>query len=686
MARLAAIGWLRAPSSTSARFGRLDFALATAVALIGAVHVGLLVAWKSTLPAPDPDGLGTVAHYLLDGLGYRSNLSGQPSAYPAPASTTILAGVFGVFGDSPLTIRAYNGVVFVATIALTYYAARQIVGPWFAAASALLIATYAPLLGGTLMLRYEGVQGLFTVAGVALTLNLMRTPGIVRGGLSGAAWAGSLLVKPVVLFFPLLAAVWIWRGGSRQHRRAAVALLVAFFILTVPWGIRVLTTTHSTALGFLPLLIGAKYSEEASRDMHTVNAYVEEIQAELDPSADPVGFELGIAERYFREVLDDPLSYAGTIARAAARFWATPEAEWTTVIPETGLIRNFRDMWDFTGFRNVHYAALALTGLGALAAILGRRRGPVLVLSFLVFFMLVYAFTFNNSRYYLPVWPVAMVLAGLGMAQLWRILRAVPLAFRYLMTTFVLVLAIGVALGAPTGPDIVQDGTFESDVGDHWVAETWGSFPTPPQLLTLREDGITFLRASLDGQPLNSGQRVLQRMIVEPGKRHAVDLDYRYDRSIGLDGLAEVLVFDISDPDPNRSRQFLSRAKLQPASSRWEHARFHFQVPPESNRVALNIEVRWSSPAVDFTRIEVRRDPGWLGSLRPRGGFVGAYWLPRIAAAMLAAAIVAAGASRLVWARRIDPGSLAVGVTALALASVNLNYAWRMVWPYLIYA
>ena len=132
---------------------------------------------------------------------------------------------------------------------------------------------------------------------------------------------GSLLVKPVVLFFPLIAALWVRIAGGRKARGTAWWLAGAFIIVTLPWAMRVVTSTHSTALGFLPLLIGATYSEEAHRDMGAVNAFVDEIRAEQDPAADPLGFEVDMAGRFFEKVLEDPIDYARTIIGAAARFW-----------------------------------------------------------------------------------------------------------------------------------------------------------------------------------------------------------------------------------------------------------------------------------------------------------------------------------------------------------------------------
>ena len=170
---------------------RLDLLLGAAVTLVAAVHVGLIVFWNPQLPAPDPDGLGDVVHFLMEGLGYRSNVTHEASAYPGPMSTSILAAIFTVAGNNSLTLHVYHAGVFIGTVLLTYYGARQITGPWFSAASALLVATYVPLLGGVLLFRYEGIQGFFTIAAIALTLNLLKQPGSLRGGFWGGGRSGS---------------------------------------------------------------------------------------------------------------------------------------------------------------------------------------------------------------------------------------------------------------------------------------------------------------------------------------------------------------------------------------------------------------------------------------------------------------------------------------------------------------
>ena len=666
---------------------RLDLWLAAAVTLFAAVHVSLLIFWNPELPAPDADGLGGIAHLLLEGLGYRNNVGHQPSAYPAPASTTILAGVFAVAGDSPHSIHAYNGAVFVGTVLLTYYAARQLVGPWFAATSALLVATYTPLLGGILLLRYEGIQGLFTIAGVALTLSLLRRPGPVRGGIAGVAWAGSLLVKPVVLFFPLIAALWVRTGGGRRARSTAWWVAGAFVIVTLPWAVRVITSTHSTALGFLPLLIGATYSEEAHRDMSAVNVFTAEIRAERDPAADPLGFEIDVAGRFINKVVENPVGYARTIIGAAARFWQAPEDEWTDQIPGSGLMSNIKEMWDYRGFRATHIVALGIAGAGGLGAVVYRRRPPVFLLSFLVFFTLVYAFTFNNTRYYLPVWAVAAVLAGFGLERVWILLRKLPPRALFPAAAIAAAIGLSLAAGPPQGPNILRNGKFDGPLPDSWTVETWGEFPNPREMGAMRENGTTFLRMSLQGQPLETGQRVVQQVAVEGGRRYKVGLDYRYDPAIGhsSDSRAEAVAFDVTSQVLTTTRLFVGRGWLRPLYSRWEHAEFHFSLPENGEFATLNLEVRWSTPAVDITNVTVNLDPGLPSSLRPFGGFLGSYWLPRVGLAILLA-LAAYFASRLKHVRRLDVATAAIAIGVLVLVAANLFYAWRLLWPYVLNA
>ena len=671
--------------ATLAKVGWLDYSLAAAVVFVAATHVALLIAWNPAVPAPDPDGLGNIARYFLDGLGFRNSVGDQSSAYPGPTSTIILAGVFAVAGDGPLAVHAYNGAVFVGTVLLTYYAARQLVRPWFAAASALLVATYVPLLGGILVVRYEGVQGLFTLAGVALTLRVLNRPGRALGGLAGAAWAASLLVKPVVLFFPLIAALWVRIAGGRRAKGTSLWLAGAFIVVTLPWAITVVTSTHSPALGFLPLLIGATHSEEAYRDMHAVNAFVDEIRTETNPTVDPLEFEVDVAGRFLRTVLDDPIGYAGTIIRAAARFWESPEAEWTAKIAGSGLVGNHKEMWDYGGFRATHLAALGIAVAGGLAAVAYRRRGAVFVVSFLVFFTLIYAFTFNNSRYYLPIWAVVAVLAGFGLERTWMLLRGLSPRFLFPVVAFSMFIGLGVTVGRPQGPNILQHGNFEIPISDPWEIETWGEFSKPRELEVLRENGKTFLRMSLEEQPFETGQRVLQRLAVDGGKRYTLGLDYRYDAAIGDESRAEAVAFDITSKDLATTRVFLGRSRLQPVSSRWEHAEFHFSLPEKGSLAVVNLELRWSSPAIDITNVTVNIDPGLLPSFRPFGGFLRTYWLPRVGLAAMAA-LAAYLASRLGPLRRRDIAGPAIAVGVAILIAANMFYAWRLLWPYVLNA
>ena len=190
---------------------------------------------------------------------------------------------------------------------------------------------------------------------------------------------------------------------------------------------------------------------------------------------------------------------------------------------------------------------------------------------------------------------------------------------------------------------------------------------------------------SLERQPLETGQRVVQKVEVEGGKRYKVGLDYRYDPAIGSDGGAEAVVFDVTSKDIATTRLFVGRSRLRPVYSRWEHAEFHFSLPENGEFATLNLELRWSSPAVDITNVTVYLDPGLLPSLRPFGGFLGAYWLPRVGLAVLLA-IAAYFASRLGPLRRMDVAGAAIAIGVLILVAANLFYAWRLLWPYVLNA
>ena len=488
-----------------------------------------------------------------------------------------------------------------------------------------------------------------------------------------------------MLFFPLIAALWVRIAGGRKATGTSLWLAGAFIVLTLPWAFTVITSAHSPALGFLPLLIGATHSEEAYRDMYAVNAFVDEIRTETDPTVDPLGFEVDVAGRFLTTVLEDPIGYAGTIIRTAARFWESPEAEWTTEIAGSGLVRNHKEMWDYGGFRGTHVAALGIAAAGGLAAVVYRRRGAVFLLSFLVFFTLVYAFTFNNSRYYLPIWAVVAVLAGFGLERTWMLLRGLSPRLLFPVVAFSMFIGLGVTVGRPQGPNILQHGNFEIPLSDPWEIETWGEFSQPRELEVLRENGKTFLRMSLEEQPFETGQRVLQRLAVDGGKRYTLGLDYRYDAAIGDESQAEAVAFDITSKDLVTTRVFLRRSRLQPVSSRWEHAEFHFSLPEKGSLAVVNLELRWSSPAIDITNVTVNIDPGLLPSFRPFGGFLGTYWLPRVGLA----AMVALGAylaSRLGPLRRRDIAGPAIAVGVAILIAANMFYAWRLLWPYVLNA
>lgn len=222
---------------------------ALAVALVLRL-VFALVYWVDKPLTHDEQEYLELAENIAAGRGFRYDTPARPQEVArfgrAPLYPVFLAGVRSVSAPDTFLRNVRIAQSLVGTIAVAIIAAlsRRAAGAGAGATAAAIAAVYPPLV---LLPAYALSETLYIALALATVLWLGRTvdgpPSRLAGQLRrwpqvllGGALAGlAALVRPAMLFFLLVAGLWL---VSRRQWRAAAALAIGALLVILPWTMR----------------------------------------------------------------------------------------------------------------------------------------------------------------------------------------------------------------------------------------------------------------------------------------------------------------------------------------------------------------------------------------------------------------------------------------------------------------
>ena len=315
----------------------------------------------------------------------------------------------------PTRVKAAQSVVGTLGVWLMALIAWRCAGPRAGVAAAAIGAVYPPLVW---MPAYALSETLYSTLALAAALAL--TPRRETGGESREAarapkhplpgailTAAAILVRPAMLFFVPLAAVWLWR---RRHIVAAIVFVVVVAGCIAPWtmrnhrvygrwiavasegGVTFWTGNHPLAVGDGDLAANPalKSAEIAFRRAH--------------PGLTPEQLE----PAYYRAAFD--------WIRANPGAWLALEARkaFYTVIP-TGPSYTLHSARYTIGSVAAYLLVLPAAITGALA---GRRRAPVALWLMTAATVLAGLVFFPQERFRIPVIDPALIVSAAMLAAL----------------------------------------------------------------------------------------------------------------------------------------------------------------------------------------------------------------------------------------------------------------------------
>lgn len=334
-----------------------------------------------------------------------------------PLFLTMIGAGSGEPSSSPARVKVAQSIVGALVVWLIGIIAFRAAGPAAGVAAAAIAAVYPPLVWMTAYVLSETLYSALAL-GAALLLDVAVeravTHGHARVGGAGVLGAGlltgvAILVRPVMLFFLPLAAIWLWRG---RRASLAIALIVTAAAVVAPWTARNYRVYDRFVL----------VASEGGVTFWTGNHPL--ARGEGDLAANPSIKEADIAFRAAHPGLSaealEPLYY-----RDALRHIAAHPGWWLGLLARKAFYTVVPAGPSYT-LHSVRYLALSVVSYLAVlgAAIFGarfitRNRRPVALWLLAASTIVVSLIFFPQERFRIPVLdPTLIVCAAAGIRRL----------------------------------------------------------------------------------------------------------------------------------------------------------------------------------------------------------------------------------------------------------------------------
>jgi len=382
----------------------------SAAVLILSIHVLSVVSFSNNELSPDGQFYVRLADNLL-ATGIFGREPGVPFALVPPVYPCFIAAIFALTGRSLLAVRIGQALIGTASslcafgLATTLFPRRPAIA-WLSMFSVGLYPVFVLWEGRILT---ETVFILVTLLSWLWWVRSVQSPTVVNVAMTGAGFGLTMLVRETWLFFVpvvLVGALLI----VRQHRLRYVVLFMAALIVTlVPWLVR-----NAVVFDHLFFTERTAYLTYGLTGHGYLSPYYREWMAEqVNLGTLPEGLDLGnlayAPVRYVRSLSfarQNPTLYARIIAARLFELWGHPNG--LNRLP--GSLR--------LPYRMGHMALLLIAGIGLWKTI-RIRHWPLLVWCLVLPYGTVFGiFVKPNPRYTVPLLPLVLVLAVLGLDSL----------------------------------------------------------------------------------------------------------------------------------------------------------------------------------------------------------------------------------------------------------------------------
>ncbi len=385
----------------------------------------------------DRDAYLGIANNLLQGAGFSTSGTDQPTAFRPPLYPVLLAfstGIFGTIGIAILHLAA--GVVTIwATVKLAErFGLKR--GSLFAG---LLVAIDPILLRYTTLPMTEVLFAALTTLMLWLWNRADQRPSWNAYLLTGFTFGIATLCRPSLL--PMLPVLWVlyllndltsFHRAERIIKSTLCIVLVgtSAMITMLPWGVRnlavlghfKLTTTHggyTLLLGNNPVFydavvrqpLGVTWGDYAAEDVHSQTSWINKLNRQLDERGLVSEFDRDRAqyEMAIKNMQAEPLMFLRASLLREIRFWSP--------VPIGPQARSMNSViyWGTAVF----YLSIYLFAFTGVVFILrqpaSQRKNWLPALAMVITFSVVHSLYWSNARMRAPLIPVIAILAVYGL-------------------------------------------------------------------------------------------------------------------------------------------------------------------------------------------------------------------------------------------------------------------------------
>jgi len=382
--------------------------LALFLRVLGAFYLGNTVSGLSG--AQDEISYSMLGQRFAEGHGltfpqnwYPWIKADAPQSYYSAAMSLFLAGVYMVFGYTPLLARLITAFFSTLIVGLIYLLGRRFFNEKVALFSAIIAAGYAYLIFYGVTLVTETPFIFCLLASLYLAYEIIETPNWWKWGALGIVLAIAVLFRMAVIFFVPVLLGWIFL--RQPQKRAFVFVPIVLIILAVlPF------TLHNYRTWGKLLVLEAQFGHvfwNGNHPDHHGNFHpykVFPIPDDVLASDNDVEITNQLLRMGIQNVVNDPGNFAMltlTRLREFFKFWPTTDSN---ILANLLRVFSFGIMWPFS-----------LWGIW-----LSRKQWRELIPIYL--FMLihtgVYAITWTMIRYRIPLDALLIPFAGLAVVDL----------------------------------------------------------------------------------------------------------------------------------------------------------------------------------------------------------------------------------------------------------------------------
>ncbi len=383
-----------------------------------------------TTPIMDQADYDDLARALLELRPARTPLFWQPPFYPL-----YLAAVYAVGGPSPLLARVFQCLLGAATVVLTYWLGRRLLGENVGITAALMTALCGPLVFFESELLATGWAAFWAVALLLLCLRAAATRGIISPLVFGVTGALSISTRPTFLPVFLACAVWLlfaWRRAGWPAGRligGATAVAGGFLVVCVP--LAALNYRLNAHFSIMPASGGINFFIGNNPRADETTAFrpgrdwrwLERLPREHGITGDIWTQQRFFYDQTWQYVSRQPLSFAAGLLEKSLQLISARE------VPRSVDLYAFRPWspalavlaWKVGQFGFPFGVLLPLALLGLLRH---GRRLPVPIWLLLTLQPASVVLVFVAARYRAPLLPVIAIAAAAGLLALPGLLRA----------------------------------------------------------------------------------------------------------------------------------------------------------------------------------------------------------------------------------------------------------------------